>query len=180
MSIKSLLAPALFWARCCTRMSRLARKSLLIHPLPIFLSCLLHSPQLVRYFPNQRYDLHTDFWPRHQRLPDGSGRLFNRPASFFVFLRDNCTLGHTWFPSITIEEGKEVAFGGRVARGKEDGGDGRGVRFKPVKGSAVFWVNIGEDGIGDRRMLHAGLPVREGEKIGLNIWPRKFYAAQDD
>ncbi|KAK7191817.1 2OG-Fe(II)oxygenase family Oxidoreductase [Paraphaeosphaeria sporulosa] len=151
-----------------------------------FLGTMLHAhepfstPQLVRYFQTQRYDLHTDFWPRHQRLSDGSGRLFNRPASFFVFLRDNCTAGETWFPGVSIEDGKEVGLGGRVRRGRDDGDDGKGVTFKPVKGSAVFWVNIGEDGVGDRRVVHAGLPVGEGEKIGMNIWPRKFYAAQDD
>ncbi|KAL5427233.1 hypothetical protein PMIN04_001505 [Paraphaeosphaeria minitans] len=85
-----------------------------------FLGTMLHAherfstPQLVRYFPTQRYDLHTDFWPRHQRLSDGSGRLFNRPASFFVFLRDNCTDGETYFPGVGIEEGKEVGFGGCI------------------------------------------------------------------
>jgi prolyl 4-hydroxylase len=167
--------------------SRLACTS---HPYIIILRCPLClrlwavSPQLVRYFPTQRYDLHTDFWPRHQRLSDGSGRLFNRPASFFVFLRDNCTAGETWFPSVTVEEGKEVQFNGRVKRGKEDGGDWKGVRFRPVTGSAVFWVNIPEredgSGKGDRRVVHAGLPVGEGEKIGMNIWPRRFYAHGSD
>lgn len=109
-------------------------------------------------------------------MPDGSGRLYNRPASFFVFLRDNCTDGETWFPAVDMEQGKERGFGGRVKRGKKDGEEGKGVRFKPVKGSAVFWVNIGADGTKDRRVVHAGLPVGEGEKIGMNIWPRKFYA----
>ena len=134
------------------------------------------TPQLVRYRPTQRYDLHTDFWPAHQLLADGSGRLYNRPASFFVFLRDNCTEGETWFPAVEIEEGRESGFGGRVKRGRRDGEEGKGVRFRPVEGSAVFWVNIGADGKGDRRVVHAGLPVGEGEKIGMNIWPRKFYA----
>ena len=30
--------------------------------------------------------------------------------------------------------------------------------------------------MGDRRVVHAGLPVGEGDKIGMNLWPRKFYA----
>lgn len=74
-----------------------------------------------------------------------------------------------------MEEGKEVVFREKVLRGKEEGDSGKGVRFKPVKGSAVFWVNI-RDGVGDKRVVHAGLPVGEGEKIGMNIWPRKFFA----
>jgi prolyl 4-hydroxylase len=28
------------------------------------------TPQLVRYFPSQKYDLHTDFWPEHQITTD--------------------------------------------------------------------------------------------------------------
>lgn len=134
-------------------------------------------PQLVRYYESQRYDLHTDFWPTHQLMKDGSGRQYNRPASFFVFLRANCTGGGTWFPEVDVLE-RDVArggeleglFGGKVERGKE-----RGVVFKPVVGNALFWVNIDARGKGDKRMVHAGLPVGEGEKIGMNLWPRKFY-----
>lgn len=138
-------------------------------------------PQLVRYYDSQRYDLHTDFWPQHQIMNDGSGRLFNRPASFFVFMRDNCTAGETYFPAVDVLDrdaarggNLEASFKGKVMRGEREGKK-RGVKFRPITGNAVFWVNIGEDGRGDRRLVHAGLPVGEGEKIGLNIWPRKFY-----
>ncbi|KAF2707478.1 hypothetical protein K504DRAFT_482892 [Pleomassaria siparia CBS 279.74] len=138
-------------------------------------------PQLVRYAPKQRYDLHTDFWPHHQVMNDGSGRLFNRVASFFVFLRDNCTEGETYFPAVDVldEDAKnggnlEKSFGGKMTRGERDGRE-MGVKFKPITGNAMFWVNIDKDGNGDRRLVHAGLPVGEGEKIGMNLWPRKFY-----
>ncbi|KAF2679300.1 hypothetical protein K458DRAFT_408161 [Lentithecium fluviatile CBS 122367] len=141
-------------------------------------------PQLVRYHPTQRYDLHTDFWPTHQIMKDGSGRLFNRPASFFVFLRDNCTEGETYFPLVDVLDGEdgrggdlEGLFGGKVLRGGREGvqGEEGGVKFRPIRGNAVFWVNIDGEGVGDRRVVHAGLPVGSGEKIGLNLWPRKFY-----
>lgn len=145
-------------------------------------------PQLVRYYPNQRYDLHTDFWPNHQIMNDGSGRLFNRVASFFVFLRDNCTDGETYFPLVDVldkdaeRKGElEERWEGRMSRGEKDG-KAKGVKFKPITGNAVFWVNIpeGARGQGDRRVVHAGLPVGEGEKIGMNIWPRKFYGWAKD
>jgi prolyl 4-hydroxylase len=42
--------------------------------------------------------------------------------------------------------------------------------FRAIEGSAVFWKNLDEKGRGDRRTLHAGLPVQNGTKIGLNIW----------
>lgn len=139
------------------------------------------TPQLVRYFPSQKYDLHTDFWPQHQIMNDGTDRLFNRVASFFVFLRDNCTEGYTYFPEVEPSHNVPNAphdlnklYGGKVARGEIDG-EQKGVKFKPIKGNAVFWVNLNEAGEGDHRLVHAGLPVGEGEKIGLNIWPRKFY-----
>jgi prolyl 4-hydroxylase len=141
-------------------------------------------PQLVRYAPSQKYDLHTDFWPEHQVLrddpgnPNSGGVLFNRVASFFVFLRDNCTEGYTYFPLVEPAQSKvveiEKVFDGKVARGSMEGVE-QGVKFKPIRGNAIFWVNLDEHGRGDRRVVHAGLPVADGEKIGLNIWPRKFF-----
>jgi len=134
-------------------------------------------PQLVRYHPSQRYDLHTDFWLSPRVMDDGSGRMFNRVASFFVFLKANCTGGETHFPFVDVLE-KDKKRGGRLdlvfgekVRAHEQGG----VAFKPLVGSAIFWVNLDEKGRGDGRVRHAGLPVEEGEKVGMNIWPRKFY-----
>jgi prolyl 4-hydroxylase len=40
-------------------------------------------------------------------------------------------------------------------------------------------VNLNEEGEGDGRVVHAGLPVEEGEKIGLNIWPRRFFGNEN-
>lgn len=132
-------------------------------------------------------------------MNDGSGRLFNRVASFFVFLKANCTDGETYFPLVEPPASSvelEKWFGGKVSRGVVDGEE-KGVVFRPITGNAVFWVNLGGDGVGDRRVVHAGLPVGEGEvsccigcfgswvlilfaqKIGLNIWPRKFYGRED-
>jgi len=131
-------------------------------------------PQLVRYAPGQKFDLHHDWYAMPQLLADG--RRFNRPASFFVFLEANCTEGETWFPHIKMpeiredgEEGKEAG----SARWRERGG---GTAFRPVEGNAIFWVNLMPSGRGDGRVVHAGLPVGEGRKTGLNIWPRRFYA----
>jgi len=54
-----------------------------------------------------------------------------------------------------------------------------GVTFRAVEGNAVFWENLvvsSDDGgrrRGDERVIHAGLPVLKGEKIGMNIWTRE-------
>ncbi|KAF2261852.1 hypothetical protein CC78DRAFT_583218 [Lojkania enalia] len=144
------------------------------------------TPQLVRYERGQKYDLHTDHWPSHQ--VDDQGRLFNRVASFFVFLRGECEEGETYFPEVEPwstsnsesdpDARLEKTFKGKVLRG-EYKGEKKGVKFKPITGNAVFWVNIDAKGEGDGRLIHAGLPVGGGEKVGMNIWPRKFYGWED-
>lgn len=78
--------------------------------------------------------------------------------------------GETWFPY--IETGREGEGRGKGKwRKHEDGG----TAFKPRRGNAVFWVNLHGNGTGDERVQHAGLPLREGVKTAMNIWPRRVY-----
>jgi prolyl 4-hydroxylase len=142
-------------------------------------------PQLVRYFPSQKYDLHTDYWPTHQLTKDHPPRRFNRPASFFVFLRSNCTGGYTYFPEVNVLDKDAEAGGhlesmwdGKAERGEKNG-EKKGIRFKPIAGNAIFWINLDADGKGDKRLVHAGEPVEDGEKIGMNLWPRKYFGYED-
>ncbi|KAI1084333.1 hypothetical protein F5B20DRAFT_291763 [Whalleya microplaca] len=141
-------------------------------------------PQLVRYRPGERFNRHRDWYPQPQpakrgMVGRGKGRSWNRVASFFAILEDGCLGGETWFPlvnvSASVREGEGMGEGkgegGRVWRQHEDGG----VAFKPVAGNALFWVNLFPNGTGDERTVHAGLPVEEGLKTAMNIWPRKFY-----
>ena len=51
----------------------------------------------------------------------------------------------------------------------------QGTTFKPRKGSGIFWVNLHESGFGDQRVRHAGLSVRQGEKVGMNIWVKRDF-----
>ncbi len=136
------------------------------------------AAQLVHYEPGQQFKLHHD-WFRQPRLADadaaaGRRRLYNRVATFFVVLQANCTAGETYFPearpigfSATEGEGWE----GRIWRPHEKGG----LAFRPIAGNALFWPNIFANGSGDARTLHAGLPVGEGTKTAMNIWPRTFF-----
>lgn len=150
------------------------------------------TPQLVKYRPGEKYELHTDFWPTHQVLKDkrGGARLMNRPISFFVFLKDNCTGGETYFPLVNApaSAAADPKWKGKMAVGPlvDDGEEieeeekGKGVRFAPITGNAVFWVNLDGEGGGDRRLVHAGLEVKSGEKVGMNIWARRFFGEVDD
>lgn len=47
-----------------------------------------------------------------------------------------------------------------------------GVTFKVKAGNAVYWENFRADGSarGYDETWHAGLPVRKGVKVGLNVW----------
>ena len=58
------------------------------------------KPQLVRYGPGQKFNLHYDWYNLPQRLTveDGSYRFWNRVGSFFAVLEDECEDGETWFP----------------------------------------------------------------------------------
>lgn len=47
----------------------------------------------------------------------------------------------------------------------------KGTTFKPIPGNAVYWENLREeDGSAYKETWHAGLPVRRGVKVGLNVW----------
>lgn len=58
--------------------------------------------------------------------------------------------------------------GGETAFPK--GGPEGGFKVRPVKGSAVAFYNLLEDGNGDDLALHAALPVLKGEKWLSNYW----------
>ncbi|KAF3763363.1 hypothetical protein M406DRAFT_262993 [Cryphonectria parasitica EP155] len=148
-----------------------------------FLGTLLTIPQgddvlplqLVRYGPGQRFDAHFD-WFSADRLPEHNGVLWNRVATFLPVLEDDCTAGETWFPNVSAPAkavAESRARGGEALwRVHEDGG----IAVRPVKGNAVFWVNLLANGTGDVRTKHAGLPVDSGIKTAMNIWPARFFS----
>ncbi|KAK4193195.1 hypothetical protein QBC35DRAFT_99153 [Podospora australis] len=149
-------------------------------------------PQLVRYSTGQRFNVHHDWFNYPIWATDGTDRKWNRVASFFAILQDNCTGGETHFPfakSIVPPSPKgELPWGGGqqdhiqkaqpeevikpLWREHEDGG----LAFRPVAGNAVFWINLHPNGTGDERTNHAGLPLESGRKTAMNIWPRRYWA----
>jgi len=93
----------------------------------------------------------------------------NRLGTIFAYLDDNCTRGETYFPNLPGVS--ESADGSKFALAEGD----TGLLVKPQRGNAIFWNNLLPDGSGDVRVLHAGLPVESGTKVGLNMWSRYFF-----
>ncbi|KAF2399764.1 hypothetical protein EJ06DRAFT_582406 [Trichodelitschia bisporula] len=124
---------------------------------------------LQRYEPGGHYAHHFD-WSGDLRAR-GAGRV----GSFMVWVREPAAGGGTDFPRLR-HPGRQGGWCGFVecGDGEEEGlGMGEeevGVTFKPVAGNAVYWENFAADGTGYEETWHAGLPVTEGVKIGLNIW----------
>ncbi|KAF2035653.1 hypothetical protein EK21DRAFT_84679 [Setomelanomma holmii] len=136
----------------------------------------LEPLQLVKYGLNQEYHTHTDwFTSPSQTTPSFGG---NRLSSFFVYVHASPDIigGGTQFPLLDVPQDERWCEYVNCDAEEEDG-----VVFRPVQGNAVFWRNLvevkGRDGIvrfeGDRRTVHAGLPVQRGEKVGMNVWTRE-------
>ncbi|KAI1173006.1 2OG-Fe(II) oxygenase superfamily protein [Nemania sp. FL0916] len=135
----------------------------------------LEPLQLVKYGKGERYHFHTDWFtnPGHASSAVGG----NRASSFFVYVSaENITGGGTNFPMVAPPHDERWCDAGFVDC---DEPWDNGVTFRPVVGNAIFWQNLLDDGAGDQRTLHAGLPVTGGEKIGMNIWTRQGVLSED-
>ncbi|KAF2134282.1 hypothetical protein P153DRAFT_108810 [Dothidotthia symphoricarpi CBS 119687] len=137
-----------------------------------------------RYGAGGHYTYHYDWSTGTQK----SGRV----SSFMVYVAANCTGGGTHFPRLERPRGREwcrfieceeemdgveeqgVAGTNATSQsGKSEGKEvdlRQGVIFKPVARNAVFWENMRSDGTGYLESWHAGLPVKSGVKVGLNVW----------
>lgn len=107
--------------------------------------------QIAKYEGGERFRIHMDWFdkPRNKTyIPDMPYRPYNRLASIFAYLDDDCTGGETYLPEI------------HGVSAVADGDTGAGLLVRPRKGNAVFW----------NRLAHAGLPVRSGRKIGINLF----------
>jgi len=159
----------------------------------------LEDLQLVKYFPSQYFHHHVDWFDAliRDNLPGkgergkGRGRFYNRVASFFIYLEDDCSGGMTEFPDLKIPPSssgisnrsteywdERVTFGKKLEAAENSGYEGSGgvgIAFKPRKGSGLFWVNLHESGFGDERVKHAALPVDQGQKVGMNIWVKRDF-----
>lgn len=126
-----------------------------------------------RYRPGGHYSHHFD-WSSSW---GGWGRVSSFMAWVDASAGDDGELvgGGTEFPLL-----RRPSLGERWCRFVEcdqvataqDGTASHGVVFKPISGNAVYWENFRPDGTGRgwEETWHAGLPVTQGVKVGLNIW----------
>lgn len=122
----------------------------------------------MRYLPGEHYSFHTDWFGNEAYATPPMGG--NRATSFFAYLyvSDGMVGGGTNFPMVPAK--RDEKWCGILDCDEQYE---KGVTFRAVEGNAVFWVNLREDGGGDERVIHAGLPVLKGEKIGMNVWTRE-------
>ncbi|KAF2471663.1 uncharacterized protein BDR25DRAFT_22167 [Lindgomyces ingoldianus] len=132
----------------------------------------LEPLQIVEYEMGQNYRPHTDWFTSPSQTTAEFGG--NRISSFFVYVGTSESIigGGTQFPF--LDAPKDERWCGVV---NCDAPWEEGVTFRPIARNAVFWRNMkaGTDSKleGDRRTLHAGLPVQRGWKLGMNVWTRE-------
>ncbi|KAL1895551.1 hypothetical protein Cpir12675_003189 [Ceratocystis pirilliformis] len=137
-----------------------------------------------RYGPGGHYGMHFDW-------SSGAGG-WGRVSSFMAWahVSDDIQGGGTEFPYLPRAEVRSgnsfwctfVECDASSTSSPEGGNEQQdilehrpaveGVIFKPILGNAVFWENFRADGSGKgyQETFHAGLPVKQGSKVGLNIW----------
>ncbi|KAI0022357.1 putative prolyl 4-hydroxylase alpha subunit [Xylariomycetidae sp. FL0641] len=116
-----------------------------------------------RYGPQGFFTWHEDY--------DGDWTRGNRVTTFMVYLNDDFEGGGTNFPR--VPRPADPRWCGDVILCGDDGTDGDGnvgTTFKPLKGAAVFWENMYPNGSFHPAVTHASMPVKRGQKLGLNIF----------
>ena len=76
-----------------------------------------------------------------------AGKGIKRLYTILVYLNENMEGGETYFPLLDL-------------------------KIKPKTGRAVLFHNLDDNGSINKFSFHAGLPVKQGEKIACNIWIR--------
>jgi len=106
--------------------------------------------QILNYKVGQEYQAHMDYMDPAVHGPQSS----QRAVTVFLYLNTVEEGGETWFPR---------------ANGAQSEG---GLHVLPIKGTAVFFYDLKPSGEIDPYSMHAGCPVKKGEKGGATQWVR--------
>jgi len=101
---------------------------------------------VIKYSQNEYFLPHMDAFGRMEKFPDPHAG--DRLISGILYLNDNYTGGETYFKSENI-------------------------KVKGNQGDLLIWYNLNDDGSPNRKTLHAGLPVIEGDKFIVVMWVRE-------
>jgi prolyl 4-hydroxylase len=123
-----------------------------------------------KYQTGGHYTYHFDY--SGSLKTRGAGRI----STFMVYVDcQGCFGGGTEFPRLTRPKGQHWCdiIECPSEQGEDEGNEKekeKGVVFKPMPGSAVYWENFDSNGNGWDELWHSGMQVEQGIKIGLNIW----------
>ena len=105
--------------------------------------------QAQRYEVGGEFKAHTDYFePGTAEYAEFAGARGNRTWTFMVYLNDVASGGGTRFFAIDHV-------------------------FAPIKGTAIAWNSLRNDGTVNPDTLHAGMPVAEGHKTIITKWFRE-------
>lgn len=104
------------------------------------------APNVIHYEKGGFYDNHMDWF--HDISTIDSKNAGQRLYTVMFYLNDEYTGGETNFPTLNK-------------------------KIKGGKGQVVIWKNTDDNGNGLEEVLHAGLPVKSGEKWICTIWVRE-------
>ena len=109
------------------------------------------SLQVIYYRKNEEYKYHYDAWDKTDKAKFNkyTQELGNRVYTLLFYLND-------------VRKGGETGFD--MTKDK--------IKIKSVKGKALLFKNLNEDGTLNKKSRHAGLPVIQGEKWACNFWLR--------
>lgn len=145
-------------------------------------------PQIVRYFPGQKFLRHTDNYLEGDPTLNVSGQ---RDFTFFIYLNDEEDYDQRMdakeffgpnqpqdsASNLEVEklDNLSAVFEGYNPhrRGGSTYFSDLKLHVKPEKGMGVFWRNIHMGNkVDDTRHHHEGIPPKDWTKYGMNIWVR--------
>jgi prolyl 4-hydroxylase len=107
-----------------------------------------HEPtNVLHYQKGEEYKPHFDFITASESNAVELANTGQRVATVLIYLNDDYEGGETEFPNLKW-------------------------KFKGKTGDALVFWNVGPDNEPDRKTLHAGLPVKKGEKWLYSKWVR--------
>ena len=130
--------------------------------------------QVVNYQVGGKFDYHYDWFINHKdEASKESGE--SRFLTLLLYLNDKADKyagGETGFyhGEITDQHDAHNLVSDGIISAISDGKKQSGFKVHPGKGGAVLFYNLLEDGNGDVRSQHSGMPVKFGEKWVANLW----------